>query len=255
MPIPLAIPLAIGAAGIVSDIYNNYKNGQRTEDAYDYIRSEADRVYNQNQADINSYRNYLDDTYGANAGKYDEALANFLDPEKNPVYQNKDFEFTGSINDYYDPAANQRMEAAQAALERAGANGGNRFSSDYVNRSMAAAAAQASEEWEKSYERLMRDRQQQLSEWQSNSQNQWNNYNANQGRLQAGINAYGADRNALVSGLGDMAAATMNNRTANLQTQANAVAGLTNAQNQQPGLLSQIAGPVAQFLGSYYGGK
>ena len=252
MPIPLAIPLAIGAAGIVSDIYGNYKNGQRTQDAYDYIRSEADRVYNQNQADIDSYRNYLTRTYGGNAGKYDDALANFLD---SPVYQNDNFSYGGNINDFYDPAANQRLEAAQAALERAGANGGNRFSSDYTNRSMAAAAAQASEEWEKAYERLMRDRQQQLTEWQSNSQNQWNNYNANQSRLQGAVNAYGADRNALVSGLGDMATATMNNRTANLQTQANAVAGLTNAQNQQPGVLSQIAGPVAQFLGSYYGGK
>lgn len=252
MPIPLAIPLALGAAGIVSDIYGNYKNGQRTQDAYDYIRSEADKVYNQNQADINSYRSYLNSTYGANAGKYDDALTKFLD---SPVYQNDNFSYGGNINDFYDPAANQRMEAAQAALERAGANGGNRFSSDYTNRSMAAAAAQASEEWEKAYERLMRDRQQQLSEWQSNSQNQWNNYNANQSRLQGAVNAYGADRNALVSGLGDMATATMNNRTANLQTQANAVAGMTNAQNQQPGVLSQIAGPVAQFLGSYYGGK
>ena len=112
----------------------------------------------------------------------------------------------------------------------------------------------ASEEWEKAYNRLMQDRQQQMSEWNANSQNAWNNFNAANDRAKYAVDAYGNDRNAYVQGMGDVMSAGLQNRNANLQTQADAIAGTVNAQNSAPGLGSSILAPVASFLGNFFGG-
>ena len=101
----------------------------------------------------------------------------------------------------------------------------------------------------------MQDRQQQLNEWNMNSQNAWNNYNATQDRAKYAVDAYGNDRNQYVQGLGDATMAAMNNRLGGLQTQANVAVGRVNAmQNQNAGgALASALGPIAQFAGSYFG--
>ena len=171
------------------------------------------------------------------------------------MYQNDGFQFTGDVGDYFDPAANQRVDAAMTAINNSAATGGNRFSSDYVNRVGAKQQAMTSEEWEKAYNRLMQDRQQQLNEWNMNSQNAWNNYNAEQDRAKYAVDAYGNDRNQYVQSIGDATMAAMNNRLGGLQTQANVAAGRVNAmQNQNAGgALASALGPIAQFAGSYFG--
>ncbi len=190
--------------------------------------------------------------YGEGARNYSQALQDFLDSD---VYQNDGFQFTGDVSDYFDPAANQRVDAAMTAIDNSAASGGNRFSSDYVNRVAGKQQALASEEWEKAYNRLMQDRQQQLNEWNMNSQNAWNNYNATQGRAKYAVDAYGNDRDQYVQGIGDATMAAMNNRLGGLQTQANVAAGRVNAmQNQNAGgALASALGPIAQFAGSYFG--
>ena len=250
--VPLIIGGAIAAGSIASNLYNSYQNRKSAEEAYDQIQRAADAAVNANANDIQSYKNLIQKTYGQGAANYQNALANFLNSD---VYQNEGFNYTGDINDYFDPAANQRWEAEMTALNNASATGGNRFSSDYMNNLGARAQAHTSEEWEKAYNKLMQDRQQQLTEWQANSANNWNNYNANQDRYKYAIDQYGQDRNMYTQGLGDATMAAMNNRLGGLQTQANVLSGQANAMQNQNigGGIASALGPIAQFAGSYFG--
>lgn len=250
--VPAIIAGGIAAASIASNLYNSYKNREEAGNAYDDIESAANDVVARNNADINSYRSLVNSTYGQGASKYNQALQDFMNSD---VYQNKDFTYGGDINKFFDPAANQRWEAEMSAMNNAAATGGNRFSSDYMNRVGARAQAHTSEEWEKAYNKLMQDRNQALAEYNVNTQNAWNNYNANQDRAKYGIDQYGNDRNMLTQGLGDATMAAMNNRLGGLQTQANVAAGRVSAlQNQNGGgALASALGPVAQFAGAYFG--
>lgn len=249
--IPLLVGGALAAGSIASNLYDNYQNRKAAEDAYNKISGAAQEAVDANQRDINGYAQALNDTYGAGASQYSQALQDFLN---SPVYQNKGFEFTGDIKDYMDPYQNQRVQAAMDAINNAAASNGSRFSSDYISRVGAKQQALSSEAWQQAYDNLMRARNQEMSEWQANSQNNWNNWNATQDRAKYAVDTYGNDRNQLMQGLGETTMATMNNRLGGLQTQANVAAGIANA-NQGPGIGSQILGPVAQFLGSYYGSK
>lgn len=250
--IPAIVAGAVAAGSIASNLYNSYKNRQSANNAFNSFSKAADSAVASNARDINSYRNLVGQQYGTGAKKYSQALQDFLDSD---VYQNDGFQFTGDVGDYFDPAANQRVDAAMTAIDNSAASGGNRFSSDYVNRVAGKQQALASEEWEKAYNRLMQDRQQQLNEWNMNSQNAWNNYNATQDRAKYAVDAYGDDRDQYVQGIGDATMAAMNNRLGGLQTQANVAAGRVNAmQNQNAGgALASALGPIAQFAGSYFG--
>ena len=252
--VPLIIGGALAAGSIASNLYNSYENRKAAEEAYDNIQKAANSTITANQADIDSYKNLIANQYGQGAANYQDALAQFLN---SPVYQNEGFNYTGDISQFYDPAANQRVDAAMAAINDSAATGGNRFSSDFISRVGAKQQAMASEEWANAYQRLMQDRQQQLSEWQNNSQNAWNNYNAQQEKMKYGVDAYGKDRDAYTQGIGDATMAAMNNRLGGLQTQANVLAGQANAmQNNNAGAgIASALGPIAQFAGSYFGGS
>lgn len=252
--IPLIIGGALAAGSIASNLYNSSENRKAAEDAYNKIANAANSTVAANQADINAYKNLIASQYGQGAANYQDALAKFLNSD---VYQNEGFNYSGDISQFYDPAANQRVDAAMAAINDSAATGGNRFSSDYVNRVGAKQQALASEEYEKAYQRLMQDRQMQLTEWQNNSQNNWNNWNATQDRMKYGIDQYANDRNQYTQGIGDATMATMNNRLGGLQTQANVAAGLANAaqNNNAGGAISSALGPIAQFAGAYFGGS
>lgn len=250
--IPLIVGGAIAAGSIASNLYNSYKNREAAAEAYDRIQGAADEAVSANAADIQAYKDLVDGQYGAGAANYNAALQKFLN---SPVYQNEGFTPTGSVEDFYDPYANQRVVAAMDAINQSAATGGNRFSSDYVNRVGARQQAMASEEWEKAYNKLMADRNQQLAIWQNNSQNAWNNYNATNDRAKYAVDAYGNDRNQYVQGIGDATMAAMNNRLGGLQTMANVASGQANAlQNQNMGGgIAAALGPIAQFAGSYFG--
>jgi len=250
--VPLIVGGAIAAGSIASNLYNSYQNRKDAAAAYDSIANAANKTVTDNQADIDRYKSFIHNMYGQGALNYENALGQFM---RQPVYQASDFTYDGDINKFFDPAANQRWEAEMSAINNAAATGGNRFSSDYVNRVGARAQARQSEEWEKAYNKLMQDRQQALTEWQNNTQNQWNNYNANTERSKYLIDQLNNDRNMYTQGLGDATMAAMNNRLGGLQTQANVAAGRVNAmqnQNMGGGIASAL-GPIAQFAGSYFG--
>lgn len=223
MPIPLAVPVAIGAGAIASNLWDNMTNREAAKEAYGEIADQAAAVQAANQADINAYKGMLNSTYGRGAANYDAALENFLN---SPVYQNKDFEFTGDIGEYYDPAANQRVAAAMGAIENAAATGGSRFSSQYLDAQAAKQQALASEEWSKAYDRMMQDRAAQLQQWQTGQTQQQNKLQ----NIATLANVYGMDRNALNDAVNSYYTNTINNRNANLQTVADLTAG--KAQNE-----------------------
>lgn len=250
--IPAIIGGALAAGSIVSNLYDNYQRDKRTREAYDDIKDAIAATNSANEQDIADYLARVQSTYGNGAASYKEALAKFLN---SPVYQNKDFGYTRDLSEFYDPYVNQQMAAAQDALNNSAASGHNRFSSAYNEAAQAKAKAMSSEAWRDAYDMMMKDRQQAMSEYNTNSQNQWNNYNATADRAKYGIDAYGADRNALMQGVADATMAGMNNRTGVLQSQVNATTGVTNALNSQAGTASQILGPASQFMGSYFGSK
>lgn len=258
---PAILAGGLAAAGAVGNWMGNNADAERAEDAYDDIKGLAEATGAANQQDIQSYKNLVAQTYGQGAANYDSALQKFLNSE---VYKNQGLQdylngtgFNGDISNYMDPAANQRLDAAINAINNNAASNGSRFSSDYNSRLGAAAQAQTSQEWEKAYNRLQQARQQATNEYQINSQNNWNNYNAQVARDQYGINAYGNDRNQYINGLSDAMSAGIANRTGVLDTQTQAIAGTANAQKGTSGwdLLGGLGGAGGQFLTSWFGGK
>lgn len=250
---PLIVAGALAAGGAAANYFGNKAQSENLQDAYDRIQYASNQAANANAQDIQQYRNLVNQVYGQGAANYGNALQNFLNSD---VYQNAGFSYDRDLNEFYDPAANQRVDAAMAAINASGANGGNRFSSDFINRVGAKQQGMASEEWEKAYERLMRDRQQAMNEYNTNSTNNWNNYNANQSRLQAAVNAYGADRDKYYEGQGTALTAGIQNRLGGLNTQAQTIMGGANAQQGTSwwDLGSGLAGAGGQFMANYFGG-
>lgn len=252
--LPAIFAGGLAAAGALGNWLGNNADAERAAEAYNRIQGLAESTGAANEQDIQSYRNLVANTYGQGAANYQQALEKFLN---SPVYQNESFSFNDDISNYMDPAANQRLDAALNAINNNAASNGSRFSSDYNSRLGAAAQAQTSQEWEKAYNRLQQARQQAANEYQLNSQNNWNNYNAQVARDQFGVNAYGNDRNQYINGLSDAMSAEIANHTGILDAQAQAIAGTANAKQGTSGwdLLGGLGGAGGQFLTSWFGGK
>lgn len=253
MPIPLAAAGGLALASALGNYLGNNAAAERAKEAYDKISGLAKEAGALNEADISSFGNFVNNTYGQGAQKYNSALDNFL---KSDVYQNDSFAYDKGVESFMDPYANQRAAAAMQAIENSAASGGNRFSSDFINRVGAKQQALASEEWEKAYNKLMQDRQMALSEYTTNAQNNWNNYNARNDRARYEVDAYGKDRDSYFNGLSDAMSAGIQNRNAVLQAQANAIAGTANANQGTSGwdFLGGIGGAGLNFLSNYYAG-
>lgn len=250
---PLIVAGALAAGGALSNYLGNKSQSENLQDAYDRIQAASDEAVSKNDEEIKKYKDLVNQIYGNGATNYNAALQNFLN---SPVYQNQGFSYDKDVNEFYDPYANQRVQAAMDAINASAATGGNRFSSDFIGRVGAKQQSMASEEWEKAYNKLMQDRQQAMSEYNTNSQNSWNNYNANQSRLQAAVDAYGGDRDKYYEGQGTALAAGIQNRLGGLNTQAQTIMGGENAKQGTSGwdLASGLLGAGANFMGSYFGG-
>lgn len=250
--IPAIVAGGIALAGAGVNAYNQYSQGERAKEMYNRLAEQAAEVEAANQRDINTYKDFLARQYGGDADKYSQALQAYMD---SPVYQNEGFNYDKSINDFFDPAYNQRVHDSMRAIEQQGADGGNSYSTDYLTRLGGKMQRLASDDWQNAFNRLMQDRTQQLNEWAQNSQNGWNNYNAQAQKQQYGIGQYGGARDAYANGYGSVMAAGMQNRQAGLQSLANALGGAAKAQNQQSSFMGQLVGPAAQFAGAYFGSK
>ena len=251
---PVIIGGALAAGGAVGNYLAGKENADTLSKAYDRISGMSEKAVADNQADIDAYKALVAQQYGSGNAAYQQALADYLNSD---TYQNEAFGYDKDVNSFLDPAMNQRIMETQNAMNNAAASNGGRFSSSYMNNLSARIAGQASEEWEKAYQRLLQDRQTQLSEYNANSQNAWNNYNAGQSKLQAAVNAYGADRDKYYEGMGNAMSAGVQNRLGGLNTMAQTTMGNANAQQGtgNAALFGNLMNAGATFMGNYFGGK
>jgi hypothetical protein len=206
------------------------------------VQQKADQTTEANKALMGQYLRQMEDTYGSNSAKYNDALQDVADA----IGNYKDFEYKGNVNDFLDPAREQRVSSAMDAIEGASSAGGNRFSSNYLSKLAAQQQAMASEEWSKAYDRLMQDRQQQLQQWQTGQQKINNMTNL--------ANLYGNDRTQLANAIGDYYSNLANSNNAALSTYSNVGSNLANLEAQKNNGVWDAVGGAAKIAGAIFGG-
>lgn len=198
----------------------------------------------QKKADANSaanrdlYNQFYDktqSTYGDTASKVDDYLKNL---EGMKAYDPGKFEYTGDVNDFYSKAADLRVKNAMNALRESS----DIFSSDYQDAMAAKQQALATEEWDKAYDRYMRDRSQTANEWQMNAnagqQAYDNTYGKNKDMLSVAQNAQDNLMNAYGNYINNMA----NQNNVDTQNYSNMVQQIAANQNSKKGMLGRILG-------------
>lgn len=138
-----------------------FGNSDKTEAANAAIESnkkDLQRAFNVNQGYIGDYRDLMSSLYGSSPAAYQQALDKYI----NSV----DFAYNKDAKDFYTPAYQQRVKEAMNSITKSNANAGNMFSSDYLNQLNAKSQAMASEEYEKAFDRMQRDRTNALQEYE-----------------------------------------------------------------------------------------
>ena len=204
-------------------------------DAIKKAQNKADATSSANRDLYNQFYNKASDTYGDTAAKVDDYLKAL---EVMKTYDPGTFEYTGDVNDFYSKAADLRIKNAMNALRESS----DIFSSDYQDAMAAKQQAMASEEWDKAYDRYMRDRSQTANEWQMN---------ANAGQ-QAYENAYGKNKDMLsvtqnaqdnlMNAYGNYINNIANQNNVDTQNYSNAMQQMAANQNSKKTVLGRIFG-------------
>lgn len=205
----------------------------------DEIKAYADDIAAKNNALYGDYYGQMQGMYGGNAAKYNDAVNNLVEA----ISQRKDFDYQGNVNEFMDPAANQRVAAAMGAINNASAAGGNRFSSNYLDKVAAKQQALASEEWKSAYDRMMQERNQQLQEWQTGQQ-KINN-------LGSVASLYGNDRTALADAIGNYYGNMANQNNANLEVMSDIAQNKANLNASRTNGMGDIIGGAAKIAGAF----
>lgn len=205
----------------------------------DEIKAYADDIAAKNNALYGDYYGQMQGVYGDNAAKYNDAVNNLVEA----ISQRKDFDYHGDVNEFMDPAANQRVAAAMGAINNASASGGNRFSSNYLDKVAAKQQALASEEWKSAYDRMMQERNQQLQEWQTGQQ-KINN-------LGSVASLYGNDRTALADAIGNYYGNMANQNNANLEVMSDIAQNKANLNASRSNGMGDIIGGAAKIAGAF----
>lgn len=205
----------------------------------DEIKAYADDIAAKNNALYGDYYGQMQGMYGDNAAKYNDAVNNLVEA----ISQRKDFDYQGNVNEFMDPAANQRVAAAMGAINNASASGGNRFSSNYLDKVAAKQQALASEEWKSAYDRMMQERNQQLQEWQTGQQ-KINN-------LGSVASLYGNDRTALADAIGNYYGNMANQNNANLEVMSDIAQNKANLNASRTNGIGDIIGGAAKIAGAF----
>ena len=213
-------------------------NTQQVNDALDSLSEVGEDVASTsaaNKALYSAWMQKMAKTYGAGAGNYDDALANYIS-----AVESAGEGFGGSVEDYLSPAIQQRVNAATNAVTNSAANAGTMFSSDYLDSLAAKQQALASEEYDNAYERYMKDRTATNSETQTNLSNLGNV-----------VSLYGNDRNSLVDALTNYYTNVANQNNADLSATtdlATKKAELQSGQNSGLGSVLNIVGKIFSML-------
>ena len=204
-------------------------------DAIKKAQNKADATSSANRDLYNQFYNKASDTYGDTAVKVDDYLKTIEGME---TYDPGTFEYTGDVNDFYSKAADLRIKNAMNALRESS----DIFSSDYQDAMAAKQQAMASEEWDKAYDRYMRDRGQTANEWQMNAnagqQAYENTYGKNKDLLSVTQNAQDNLMNAYGNYINNIA----NQNNVDTQNYSNAMQQMAANQNSKKTVLGRIFG-------------
>ena len=204
-------------------------------DAIKKAQNKADATSSANRDLYNQFYNKASDTYGDTAAKVDDYLKAL---EGMKTYDPGTFEYTGDVNDFYSKAADLRIKNAMNALRESS----DIFSSDYQDAMAAKQQAMASEEWDKAYDRYMRDRSQTANEWQMNAnagqQAYENTYGKNKDLLSVTQNAQDNLMNAYGNYINNIA----NQNNVDTQNYSNAMQQMAANQNSKKTVLGRIFG-------------
>ena len=204
-------------------------------DAIKKAQNKADATSSANRDLYNQFYNKASDTYGDTAAKVDDYLKSL---EGMKTYDPGTFEYTGDVNDFYSKAADLRIKNAMNALRESS----DIFSSDYQDAMAAKQQAMASEEWDKAYDRYMRDRSQTANEWQMNAnagqQAYENTYGKNKDLLSVTQNAQDNLMNAYGNYINNIA----NQNNVDTQNYSNAMQQMAANQNSKKTVLGRILG-------------
>lgn len=214
------------------------QQGRRVSNANSSIQKaqdKADAASSANRDLYNQFYNKTQSTYGDTAAKVDDYLKNLEGME---AYDPGKFEYTGDVNDFYTKAADLRIKNAMNNLRESS----DMFSSDYQDAMAAKQQAMASEEWDKAYDRYMRDRSQTANEWQMNAnagqQAYTNQYNQNKDLLGVAQNSQDNLMNAYGNYINNMA----NQNNIDTQNYANMVQQMAANNNSKKNLLGRLFG-------------
>lgn len=196
-------------------------------------QEKADATSVANKDLYNQFYNKAQRTYGDTAAKVDDYLKNL---EGMAAYDPGKFEYTGDVNDFYSKAADLRVKNAMNALRESS----DIFSSDYQDAMAAKQQALATEEWDKAYDRYMRDRSQTANEWQMNTnagqQAYDNTYGKNKDLLTVAQGAQDNVMNAYGNYINNMA----NQNNIDTQNYANMIQQMAANQNTQKSVLGRL---------------
>lgn len=215
-----------------------FQQDRRVSNANAAINKAQDKADAASRANKDLYNQFYDktqSTYGDTAAKVDDYLKKLEGME---AYDPGKFEYTGDVNDFYSKAADLRIKNAMNALRESS----DIFSSDYQDAMAAKQQALATEEWDKAYDRYMRDRSQSANEWQMNAnagQQAYDNiYGKNKDMLSVALNAQDNLMNAYGNYINNMA----NQNNVDTQNYSNVVQQTTANQNSKKGMLGRIFG-------------
>ena len=198
-------------------------------------QAKADAASKANKDLYNQFYDKTQSTYGDTAANVDNYLKKLEGME---AYDPGQFSYTGDVNDFYSKAADLRIKNAMNSLRESS----DIFSSDYQDAMAAKQQAMASEEWDKAYDRYMRDRSQTANEWQMNAnagqQAYDNTYGKNKDLLSVAQNAQDNLMNAYGNYINNMA----NQNNVDTQNYSNMVQQIAANQNSKKGMLGRILG-------------
>lgn len=240
----VANPFGLGDAGAGAVNYladslgfSNNKQINAAKSELDAVLDKANMVSSQNKHLYGDYYKQMQGMYGEGAASYADAVKNLADA----IGSREDFSYGKGVNEFLDPAREQRVAAATEAINNAASAGGNRFSSNYMDKLAAKQQALASEEWSKAYDRMMQDRAQQLQEWETGQQKIQN--------LGTLANIYQSDRNQLGNAIGDYYSNMASQNNADLQAYADVTGQKATLESQR----NSGAGGLLQGIGSIIG--
>ena len=218
--------------------FHGIQQNRRVRTANDAIKKsqdKADATSSANRDLYNQFYSKVEGTYGDTAAKVNDYLKSL---EGMKTYDPGTFEYTGDVNDFYSKAADLRIKNAMNALRESS----DIFSSDYQDAMAAKQQAMASEEWDKAYDRYMRDRSQTANEWQMNAnagQQAYDNaYGKNKDLLSVAQNAQDNLMNAYGNYINNMA----NQNNVDTQNYSNAMQQMAANQNSKKSVLGRIFG-------------